>query len=121
MTEISRRQRKGGRAEAEAASFFTLGTMRRTAAALTLALLAACGGAPTATTGEATTTSLTEPAATSSTLATTSGQTTVPTEAPPTTPAGDPAPDFSLELGDGSTFVLSAEQRPLFMVFWAEW
>jgi hypothetical protein len=24
-------------------------------------------------------------------------------------------------LGDTSTFVLSAEQKPLFMVFWAEW
>jgi len=93
--------------------------MRRTAAVLTLALLAACGGAPTATTGEATTT--TEPDVTSSPVATTYGQTTVTTQAPPTTPAGDPAPDFNLQLGDGSTFVLSAEQRPLFMVFWAEW
>lgn len=40
-------------------------------------------------------------------------------------PAPDPnreiAPDFSLQLGDGSTFVLSEETRPVFMVFWAEW
>lgn len=40
-------------------------------------------------------------------------------------PAPDPnreiAPDFSLLLGDGSTFVLSEETRPVFMVFWAEW
>lgn len=32
-----------------------------------------------------------------------------------------PAPDFSLELGDGGTFTLSEETRPVFMVFWAEW
>lgn len=31
------------------------------------------------------------------------------------------APDFSLALGDGSTFTLSEEARPVFMVFWAEW
>jgi hypothetical protein len=34
---------------------------------------------------------------------------------------GKAAPDFSLELGDGSTFTLSEEARPVFMVFWAEW
>lgn len=31
------------------------------------------------------------------------------------------APDFSLALGDGSTFTLSEEARPVFLVFWAEW
>jgi hypothetical protein len=31
------------------------------------------------------------------------------------------APDFTLQLGDGGTFTLSAETRPVFMVFWAEW
>jgi hypothetical protein len=40
-------------------------------------------------------------------------------------PAPDPdreiAPDFTLALGNGSTFVLSEETRPVFMVFWAEW
>jgi hypothetical protein len=34
---------------------------------------------------------------------------------------GMAAPDFSLALGDGSTFTLSEESRPVFMVFWAEW
>ena len=96
--------------------------MRRTAAVLALTLVAACGGTPTATTGEATTTtSVTAPASTASTVVTTSSPTTVTGEAPPTTPGGDPAPEFSLQLGDGSTFMLSSEQRPLFMVFWAEW
>lgn len=34
---------------------------------------------------------------------------------------GASAPDFSLELGEGGTFTLSEETRPVFMVFWAEW
>lgn len=38
-----------------------------------------------------------------------------------TTVAGEAAPDFILELGNGGTFVLSEEARPVFMVFWAEW
>ncbi|CAN5897422.1 hypothetical protein BH23ACT5_BH23ACT5_15840 [soil metagenome] len=36
-------------------------------------------------------------------------------------PLADAAPDFSLQLGDGGTFVLSQETKPIFMVFWAEW
>lgn len=31
------------------------------------------------------------------------------------------APDFSLDLGAGGTFVLSEETRPVYLVFWAEW
>ncbi len=34
---------------------------------------------------------------------------------------GQPAPDFALILGDGSTFRLSDEQKPVYLVFWAEW
>ena len=53
--------------------------------------------------------------------------TAVPTAPAPTTtseavePAGSPAPDFALELSDGSAFVLSAHQKPVYLVFWAEW
>jgi len=36
-------------------------------------------------------------------------------------PEGPDAPDFSLALNDGGEFVLSAEQKPVYMVFWAEW
>jgi hypothetical protein len=43
------------------------------------------------------------------------------TERPAPDPSRAIAPDFSLNLGDGSTFVLSEETRPVFMVFWAEW
>lgn len=31
------------------------------------------------------------------------------------------APDFTLQLGNGGRFTLSEEQRPVFLVFWAEW
>ncbi|MFQ5555488.1 MAG: hypothetical protein ACE5GC_08995 [Acidimicrobiia bacterium] len=31
------------------------------------------------------------------------------------------APDFLMELADGSTFVLSRQDKPVYMVFWAEW
>ncbi len=34
---------------------------------------------------------------------------------------GPVAPDFSLVLGDGTTFTLSEEAKPVYMVFWAEW
>ncbi|MDJ0953083.1 MAG: hypothetical protein QNJ81_05340 [Acidimicrobiia bacterium] len=34
---------------------------------------------------------------------------------------GPPAADFQLALGDGSTFSLSGEEKPVYMVFWAEW
>ena len=44
-----------------------------------------------------------------------------PTERPAPDPNREIAPDFSLGLSDGSTFVLSEETRPVFMVFWAEW
>ena len=42
-------------------------------------------------------------------------------ERPEPNPDRELAPDFSLGLSDGSTFVLSQEVRPVFMVFWAEW
>lgn len=51
-----------------------------------------------------------------------------PTEAEPeatTTaaaePLGPPAPDFSLQLSDGGTFVLSEHTQPVVVFFWAEW
>ena len=49
-------------------------------------------------------------------------------ETAPTTGAAQPsgvdgpvAPDFEFTLDDGSTFVLSEEAMPVYMVFWAEW
>ncbi len=57
---------------------------------------------------------------------TTSPVTTSPpgVEAPATTvPSveGPAAPDFTLALGDGGEFTLSAEQKPVYLIFWAEW
>ena len=37
------------------------------------------------------------------------------------TEARDTAPDFTLTMGSGDTFVLSEEARPVYLVFWAEW
>lgn len=62
----------------------------------------------------------------------TAGPTAPTTEAPAATPAPGPAatdarpqgpaaPDFELALGTGGSFSLSAEQKPVYMVFWAEW
>jgi hypothetical protein len=34
---------------------------------------------------------------------------------------GPAAPDFVLALADGSAFSLSDEQKPVYLVFWAEW
>ena len=31
------------------------------------------------------------------------------------------APDFTLELGDGDSFTLSEGEKPVYLVFWAEW
>ncbi len=38
-------------------------------------------------------------------------------------PTGPVAPDFTLALGEdgASTFTLSQEAQPVYMVFWAEW
>ncbi len=58
---------------------------------------------------------------------TTSPVTTSPgSEAPATTATSSPvdgpaAPDFTLALGDGGEFTLSEEQKPVYLIFWAEW
>ncbi|MGH8923505.1 MAG: hypothetical protein ACRDWA_02490 [Acidimicrobiia bacterium] len=38
-----------------------------------------------------------------------------------TTAAVESAPDFSLDLGNGGNFTLSNENRPTYLLFWAEW
>jgi cytochrome oxidase Cu insertion factor (SCO1/SenC/PrrC family) len=55
-----------------------------------------------------------------------SGATTTGAGGAPTTSGGadvvlTPAPDFTLALGTGESFTLSAEQKPVYLVFWAEW
>jgi cytochrome oxidase Cu insertion factor (SCO1/SenC/PrrC family) len=60
----------------------------------------------------------------STTATTVADATPTDTEAPPATAPpvdGPPAPDFTLTLDDGSEFTLSAEHKPVYLVFWAEW
>jgi thiol-disulfide isomerase/thioredoxin len=96
--------------------------MRRGAIVIVVAVvLAACAVDSTApdttappttappTVGEPSTPATTEPA-------TVSGAPT--TRVPPN---GDPAPDFTLVLGEGGEFTLSDAGTPVHLVFWAEW
>jgi hypothetical protein len=90
-------------------------------------IVASCGGG--SDTASSTSTSSESPVTTSpvtTTPVTTSPATTSPpgVEAPATTvPAveGPAAPDFTLALGDGGEFTLSAEEKPVYLIFWAEW
>jgi hypothetical protein len=36
-------------------------------------------------------------------------------------PEGPEAPDFTMALGDGGSFTLSEEAKPVYMIFWADW
>lgn len=83
--------------------------MRRTAGIAAVALcLVACGG-PGDSGG-----STTLPVSNGGSVSSSSSST-------PVTEAIATAPDFTLGLGDGGTFVLSEEVRPVYLVFWAEW
>lgn len=44
-----------------------------------------------------------------------------PGSGPPPAAQGALAPDVTLRLASGEDFVLSAEQKPVYLVFWAEW
>jgi hypothetical protein len=48
-----------------------------------------------------------------------SGASLVPNET--ISPEGPAAPDFTIALGDGGSFTLSEEAKPVYMIFWAEW
>lgn len=104
--------------------------MQRLAVLLVLGLVAgACGtgtdvagdGDPSSSSTTSTTTSVPGPATTEGTSSPNSDGTTTMTQAPLPPLDGPSAPDFSLQLSDGSTFMLSEEARPVYMVFWAEW
>jgi hypothetical protein len=79
-------------------------------------------GPPSATTPQAAATTA-APAQPSDPAATTPPSSPAPS--PTTTvrprPDGEDAPDFTLALGQGGSFTLSLEQKPVYMVFWAEW
>ena len=101
-------------------------------------VVAACGGTdtgdsaetPSTTVGATATTATPQDDGAVDTTATTAGEsdggedstttTTAATEPPPVVDGPD-APDFALALASGETFVLSDEQKPVYLVFWAEW
>lgn len=67
--------------------------------------------ATTSTADQSDSTSPTEDASSPSTEAT----------RPEPDPDRPPAPDFQLALATGETYQLSADTKPVFLVFWAEW
>ena len=98
---------------------------------IALALLAvACGtGEPASTAAVVPTTATTQAVSTDSVAEGTAATETDPgadesavvADRGPSGVDGPIAPDFSLLLGDGATFTLSEEAKPVYMVFWAEW
>jgi hypothetical protein len=92
-----------------------------------LAVVAAsCGaGSDTAvSTNDSSESSATTSPVTTSPVSTSPATTSPGAEAPATTvPSveGPVAPDFTLALGDGGEFTLSAETKPVYLIFWAEW
>ena len=103
---------------------------RRIATVSLLAVvIAACGpsavGEQPSPTSEtvATTTSPAEPATSTAEATTTSDPSEATTTSPETTTTSDRevAPDFTLELGDGGSYTLSEGEKPVYLVFWAEW
>ena len=93
-------------------------------------VLSACGGAGDQTAQSTTTlqdvaVSPDRVVTTSTPAATDSGdsESAASTASPAVAPSfdGPAAPDFDLALSDGSTFLLSDEEKPVYIVFWAEW
>jgi hypothetical protein len=84
--------------------------MQRLALLVALLLaLSACGGASRDV----------EQTPTSAPAATATGNS--PSASPESQGSDEPAIDFALLLADGTTFTLSDEQKPVYLVFWAEW
>lgn len=88
-------------------------------------VLAACSGdgepAPTTEGVGPTTTQESEPATTAGTDDDGGTATTATPEGTTTLSNRPLAPDFTLELGDGGSYTLSAGAKPVYLVFWAEW
>ena len=88
-------------------------------------VVAACSGqaAPSEQSTESTAEApATSGAATESTVDGATSSTGGGGDAPATTDSGRPrAPDFTLALGDGGTYTLPSGEKPVYMVFWAEW
>ena len=97
--------------------------MRRTLVSALFFVVSACGDAPAVETTAGTAATTIAPTSTTAAVTTTipSGNPGATTTTPRVRPDGEDAPDFSLALGEGGTFILSKETRPVFLLFWAEW
>jgi len=93
-------------------------------AAILMALSACAADGVAEPTASPTTATTPAQAPSSTTSADGGGEDTTPTVAtagPPLQVEGPAAPDFAFALADGSSFTLSDEQKPVYLVFWAEW
>ncbi|MGZ5384521.1 MAG: TlpA family protein disulfide reductase [Acidimicrobiia bacterium] len=92
-------------------------------ATMMLAVAACAGDGEAAATSAPTSATTTSQAPSSTTGAIGDGEPTPTTGTMPETPQveGPAAPDFVFALGDGTSFSLSDEQKPVYLVFWAEW
>jgi hypothetical protein len=97
--------------------------MRRTLVSALFLVVSACGDAPAVETTAGTAATTIAPNAATEAVTTTipSGNAGATSTTPLVRPDGEDAPDFSLALGEGGTFILSEETRPVFLLFWAEW
>ncbi|GMQ97547.1 MAG: hypothetical protein BMS9Abin17_0045 [Acidimicrobiia bacterium] len=98
--------------------------MRRVALLVSLMMVAAaCASGPqtAAVDGSANSPATTTPGSSDETGA--QGATPAPGEAVDLfpRPEGPSAPDFTMALASGESFTLSNEQKPVYMIFWAEW
>lgn len=97
-----------------------------TASAVFGLIVAACGGQVTEESFETVPPPSSTVATTEAPVSADPGSPTTTTATPPVPSEpvivdGPPAPDFALALDDGRGFILSEEQKPVYMVFWAEW
>lgn len=85
-------------------------------------VLAACNPAGTEPAASTTPASSTSSSLTTVTSDTEGQATTTPSPTTTVVTSDRPlAPDFTLELGDGGSYTLSAGSKPVYLVFWAEW
>lgn len=102
--------------------------VRRLILALAL-VLAACGGAAVEDSASTTSSVATEgdtsttvaPTTSDGATATTEGEQDTPDTTEPPSSDRPAAPDFTLELGEGGEYTLSEGEKPVYLVFWAEW
>ena len=89
-----------------------------------LLLVVAIAGCAAQGAGDSSPTSQADPGTPQTTPGSTSSTgeiTTTEAGSTPTTSDRPPAPDFTLQLGDGGSYTLSEGSKPVYLVFWAEW